>query len=284
MDRSDVSSTLFGIRPLKPGLCIFACALISACLCHNPQVEAASGQVRIVTQDFAPLQWDNDGQPDGYVADFMLAVIDRVRDRLSVPVGPFEFLPWKRAMLMARLEPNVLLFSLSRTPEREDWFEWLGEVSPYGQYFYQLDTRPKIAVDRIEDLKALKLRIGVQDGGNLYSYLKQLGFDETGNMVPITDYHQGIEMLYLGRLDLVPLTGFLAEASACRQGFDGARLKPVVFVEALAQPLWAVFSKGSDPQLVEAFREEMALLRENGFFEETYADHIESWQKLACGQ
>ncbi|WP_199823615.1 ABC transporter substrate-binding protein [Labrenzia sp. OB1] len=247
-------------------------------------MKAASGQIRIVTQYFAPLQWDNDGEPDGYVADFMLAVIDRVSERLPVSVGSFDFLPWKRAILTARQEPNVLFFSLSRTQEREGWFEWLGEVSPYGQYFYQLDTRPEIAVDRIEDLMSLNLRIGVQNGGNLHSYLKQLGFDEGRNLVPITDYRQGIEMLYLDRLDLLPLTGFLAEASVCREGYDGSLLKPVVFIEALAQPLWAVFSKGSDPELVEAFREEMADLRENGFFEKHYAEHVESWQKLACDQ
>ncbi|WP_170107137.1 substrate-binding periplasmic protein [Roseibium marinum] len=251
---------------------------------HSPQVKAASRQIHIVTQDFAPLQWDNNGKPDGYVADFMLAVVDRVRERLPVSVGSFDFLPWKRAMLTAQLEPNVLFFSLSRTQEREDKFEWLGEVSPYGQYFYQLESRPAIAVDRIEDLMSLKLRIGVQDGGNLHSYLEQLGFGGNGNLVPITDYHQGIEMLYLGRLDLVPLTAFLAEASACRMGYDGALLKPVVFIEALAQPLWAVFSKESDPELVEAFRQEMAVLRENGFFDKTFAEIRDSWQKLACGR
>ncbi len=46
-------------------------------------------------------------------------------------------------MLLAETMPNVLFFSLSRTPEREDKFIWLGEVSPYGQNFYQLSTRPK---------------------------------------------------------------------------------------------------------------------------------------------
>lgn len=245
--------------------------------------QAGSIPVRIVTQGFAPLQWENDGRPDGYVTEFIQTVFDRVSERLPVYVSSFEFLPWKRAMLTAETEPNVLFFSISRTAEREDKFQWLGEVSPYGQYFYQLATRPDIDIERIADLRHLDVKIGIQDGSNLHAYLQELGFERSGRLVPVTDYRQGIEMLYRGRVDLIPLTGFLAEASACSQGFDGAQLEPVIFIEALAQPLWAVFSKGTDAGLVEAFSEEMAVLKEGGFLDREMVDHGKRWQKLACG-
>ena len=185
-------------------------------------VSAETTPIRIVTQSFAPLQWDNDGKPDGYVAQFIATVFERVKDKVPVEAAPVEFMPWKRAMLTARSVPNVLLFSLSRTQEREDQFLWLGEVSPYGQFFYQLKSNPEIAVDTVDELKGTGLRIGVQDGGNLHAYLRKTGLDASGQLMPITDYRQGIEMLYLGRIDLLPLTGFLAKASACRQGYDGA--------------------------------------------------------------
>lgn len=249
--------------------------------CIPARTQAA--EIQIVTQNFAPLQWDNDGTPDGYVSDYMLAVADQVNKTLPVTVGAYEFLPWKRAMLLAESVPNVLFFSLSRTQEREDKYHWLGEVSPYGQYFYQLSTRPKIEASRIEDLHALNVRIGVQDGSNLLVHLNRLGFEKSGKLVPITDFHQGIEMLYLERIDLLPLTGFLAEASACKQGYDGSKLQPVIFVEALASPLWAVFSKGTDPELVEAFRREMAVLKEEGFLEALTLEHQVNWKTLACG-
>jgi len=245
--------------------------------------KADPAEIQIVTQSFAPLQWDNAGKPDGYVTAYMLEVARRVGETIPLKIGAYEFLPWKRAMLLAETVPNVLFFSLSRTPEREDKFIWLGEVSPYGQNFYQLSTRPKIEADTVEDLRDQKVRIGVQDGSNLLSHLKQLGFEKTGNLVPITDFHQGIEMLYLERIDVLPLTGFLAEASACKQGYDGGLLQPVVFVEALANPLWAVFSQGTDPALVEAFRQEMTALKDSGFLDAQTRQHQVNWQTLACG-
>ncbi len=151
--------------------------------------KADPAEIQIVTQSFAPLQWDNAGKPDGYVTAYMLEVARRVGETIPLKIGAYEFLPWKRAMLLAETMPNVLFFSLSRTPEREDKFIWLGEVSPYGQNFYQLSTRPKIEADTVEDLRDQKVRIGVQDGSNLLSHLKQLGFEKTGNLVPITDFH-----------------------------------------------------------------------------------------------
>ncbi|MCK7612303.1 substrate-binding periplasmic protein [Roseibium sediminicola] len=250
---------------------------------HGNATKAEPAEIKLVTQSFAPLQWDNDGRPDGYVTAFLLEAAERVNQTVPVTVSAFEFLPWKRAMLMAESVPNVMFFSLSRTPEREDKFLWLDEVSPYGQNFYQLATQPNIEVERIEELRDLNIKIGVQDGSNLLAYLKGLGFEGSGTLVPITDFHQGIEMLYLGRIDLLPLTGFLAEASACKQGYDGSQLRPVIFVEALAKPLWAVFSKGTNPDLVDAFRTEMAALKDEGFLEAQIQEHQANWQTLACG-
>lgn len=268
---------------MKAGLWYIAGAALSLLVVLGSPARADPAEIKLVTQSFAPLQWDNNGTPDGYVTAFLLAAVERVNESLPVSISAFEFLPWKRAMLLAETAPNVMFFSLSRTPEREDRFHWLGEVSPYGQNFYQLASRPKIEVDRIEELRDLDVKIGVQDGSNLLTYLNRIGFEGSRTLVPITDFHQGIEMLYLGRIDLLPLTGFLAEASACKQGYDGSQLQPVIFVEALANPLWAVFSKDTDPDLVEAFRAEMAALREEGFLEAQLRDHQANWQTLACG-
>lgn len=268
---------------MKAGLWQIALLVLASLALQTGAARAEPVDIKLVTQSFAPLQWDNNGQPDGYVAAYLLEAAQRVNRTVPVSVSAFEFLPWKRAMLMAETVPNVMFFSLSRTPEREDKFLWLGEVSPYGQNFYQLASRPRIEVDRIEDLRDLDVKIGVQDGSNLLAYLKKLGFEGSGTLVPITDFHQGIEMLFLGRIDMLPLTGFLAEASACKQGYDGTQLQPVIFVEALAKPLWAVFSKGTDPELVDAFRTEMAALKREGFLDAQVREHQANWQTLACG-
>ncbi|MDN3721062.1 hypothetical protein QW131_22300 [Roseibium salinum] len=97
-------------------------------------------------------------------------------------------------------------------------FHWLGEVSPYGQYFYRLAGGPDIGAQSIDDLRNLDVKIGVQDGSNLHAYLKQLGFEGSGNLVPVTDYHQEIEMLFRGRVDLIPIVRRLGRSGGLQTG------------------------------------------------------------------
>lgn len=262
-------------------LCIALCVWF-AVLALPGAVNGEPVRLTLVTQSFAPLQFPKDNEPAGYVTDFLLEAIKRVKQRREVHISAFEFLPWKRAMLMAETQPNVLFFSLSRTPERENKFHWLGEVSPYGQYLYQLKTQPPIQTVGLKDLLKQDHTIGVQRGSSQHSYFQNLGVRDSSTLVHMTDYHQGIDMLFLGRIDLLPLTGFLAQGAVCSRGYDGTQLQPVVYIEELANPLWAVFSKGTDPELVSAVRDEMNNLRQEGYWQARFDHHVDHWQKIAC--
>ncbi|WP_420413173.1 substrate-binding periplasmic protein [Roseibium sp.] len=263
-------------------LCIALCLLCALAVLPGKAQSDPVG-LTLVTQSFAPLQFAKDNEPAGYVADFLLEALNRVNnDGRPVDVEAFEFLPWKRAMLMAETQPNTLFFSLSRTPEREDKFIWLGEVSPYGQYLYQLKRQPPIQTAGLKDLLKKDYRIGVQRGSSQHSYFQDLGVRDASTLVHMTSYQQGIDMLYLGRIDLLPLTGFLSKGTVCARGHDGTQLQPVVYIKELAKPLWAVFSKGTDPELVAAVQEEMKNLREEGFWEQRFNHHVGLWQEIAC--
>ncbi|MTI07384.1 transporter substrate-binding domain-containing protein [Roseibium denhamense] len=240
--------------------------------------------IKLVTQNFAPLQFEQDGESAGYVTDTLLEVIKRVNETYPLEIESYDFLPWKRAMLIAESEPNVLFFSLSRTPAREERFHWLGEVSPYGQNFYQLKGRPKIEAESVADLLKQDVRIGIQDGGSHISYLRKLDPSVDEKLVLITDFRQGIDMLFLERIDLLPLTRFLAKGAVCGQGHNGDDIEPVVYIDALASPLWAVFSKGTDDALVDAFKTELAALAEEGFTDRRFRYHVEAWQQNACAE
>lgn len=265
------------MKNLAVAFCVFFVVLAG----HWP---AGAEPVRLtfVSQSFAPLQYIQNDEPAGYVTDFLLKTVERVRKRYPVEIDAFEFLPWKRAMVMAETRPNVVFFSLSRTAEREDRFLWLGEVSPYGQYLYQLSDAAPIDAADMRGLLAQGYRIGVQNGSSQEGYFQSLGIQEPSTLVHITDYHQGIDMLYLGRVDLLPLTSFLAQGTVCAHGYDGSLLRPVIYIDALAQPLWAVFSKGTDPVLVDMFREEMQHLRKEGYWKARFDHHVDRWKEITC--
>ncbi len=238
--------------------------------------------IRVVTDGFAPLQYLNDGTPDGYVTEFIQATIERVKLSYPLEVSSFDFLPWKRALLVAKNDPNTLFFSLSRTPEREGNYQWLGTVSPYRQSFFRLKSNTHISADSLEALRDGSYFLGIQRGGSVHSLVDQLGFEQGRDYTTYTHYSQGIKMLYSGRIDMLPLTEFLARNSACRGGFNGNLLIPVIAIKSLAKPLWATFSNNSNPLLVSAFKKAMAELKDEGVYQEILDSHLTDWNNQPC--
>ncbi|MEH6631142.1 MAG: transporter substrate-binding domain-containing protein [Halopseudomonas aestusnigri] len=257
---------------------------------NSPQITLENNQIirgeithiRIVTDGFAPLQYLNDGTPDGYVTEFIQATIERVKLSYPLDVSSFDFLPWKRALLEAKNDPNTLFFSLSRTPEREANYQWLGTVSPYRQSFFRIKNNSHISVDSLENLRDGSFILGIQRGGSVHSLVKQLGFEPGKDYTTYTHYSQGIKMLYNGRIDMLPLTEFLARNAACRDGFNGDLLMPVIAIKSLAKPLWATLSNNSSPLLVKAFKKAMVELKDEGVYQEILDSHLTDWNNQPC--
>ncbi|MFD2206018.1 substrate-binding periplasmic protein [Kiloniella antarctica] len=251
-------------------------------IASTPEVAQTKPQVRIVTDEFAPLQYLNDGTPDGYVTEYIQAIIERVKRVYSFEATAFEFLPWKRALLEAKTAPNTLFFSLSRTAEREPHYQWLGTVSPYRQSFYKLKKNTHITVENLNALRDSAYVVGIQRGGSAQSLVDKLGFKQARDYTTYTHYSQGIQMLYNDRIDMLPLTDFLARNAACRGGFNGDLLTPVIAINTLANPLWATFSNNSDQQLVVAFKAAMTDLKEEGIYQEILDRHLTNWNNQPC--
>ncbi|WP_419905350.1 substrate-binding periplasmic protein [Kiloniella sp.] len=239
-------------------------------------------RIQIVTDGFAPLQYLKDGKPDGYVTEFIQATIERVKVDYPLEVLSFEFLPWKRALHVAKNEPNTLFFSLSRTPEREGSYQWLETVSPYRQSFYRLKSNSHIIENNFDTLRDGPYILGIQRGGSVHSLVDQYGFESGRDYTTYTHFSQGIKMLYHGRIDMLPLTDFLARNAACRTGFNGDFLTPVIAITSLAKPLWATLSNSTDPHLVAVFKKAMTELKSEGVYQEILDKHLVAWSKQPC--
>ena len=89
------------------------------------QAEIEQAKVRIVTEHLAPFQIsENHELIGGIVAIEVQQLINKV-----LPENKIEVLPWARAFQIASERPNTIIFSLVRTPDREDKFIWIGKVA-----------------------------------------------------------------------------------------------------------------------------------------------------------
>ena len=89
------------------------------------QSDQSSNQLRFVTEEYPPLTHANEaGEITGAVGDLFKEIKSRHNDS-----SPIELLPWSEAYKAAHREPNVVIFSMERTAERESLFSWVGPVS-----------------------------------------------------------------------------------------------------------------------------------------------------------
>lgn len=110
-------------------------------------------------------------------------------------------MPWARAFATAKHNPNTLILSMIRTPEREADFHWLIKVSQTARVFISLASKPENYVDDIEQAKN-KL-IAVVLGSAAHNELISDGFSEQKNLYIVSSDEQMINLLANGRIDLV---------------------------------------------------------------------------------
>ena len=153
---------------------------------------AAQG-LTILCEDDPPLQYQD---KDGKITGLTVEVVREIQRRVG-SAEEIKLVPWARGYDAALAGPNIVLFSMARTPERERLFTWVGPVMEtiYG-FFARSDSR--ISIASIDEAK-LAGRIGVYANDARDLILTRLGFT---NLDRTTDNITNVKKLMAGRIDL----------------------------------------------------------------------------------
>jgi len=102
---------------------IFGAALLILGMAIAGTQPLRADDLTFVAGPIPPYTFKTDGKPDG-AATLIVAAIAR---ELGVPFH-LEFQPWMRAQLTAQRGKNIGIIPLSRTPEREPLYKWVGPL------------------------------------------------------------------------------------------------------------------------------------------------------------
>lgn len=126
---------------------------------------AGNDDIQIVTSDLSPYSIDVGMRPG-----FMVEIVLMIEDGLETGRTP-QFYPWSRAQKLTQIRGNHLIFPLTRTPEREDLYDWLIDVAPIEYVFVTLDGRELT----LKEAKKLE-RITVQHSTPFQQFLTRHNF------------------------------------------------------------------------------------------------------------
>jgi polar amino acid transport system substrate-binding protein len=236
-------------------LMLLVASEFSSTVCAEPAL-------RIVTEELPPYNMTQDGQVTGMSTEVVQAILKEIGIEASI-----QPMPWARAYELALNESNVLIYSIARTPAREDLFHWVGAIAPTQWYIYSLAERP-IKLNSLDDARGHQIATVNQDVGEQYLVAK--GFRIGEELQSSTKYEHNYRKLKVDHVELWISNELNALYLTRQNGEDPEK----VLIRSLPLPaltsqegLSMAFSRGTPTETVEKFRSGLETIRSNGIYD-----------------
>jgi len=238
-----------------------SCLALPALLGARLAVAAADeGALLGVTENLPPLNYlDEGGGAQGFSVDLLRLMASTAGLRLDLQV-----LPWQRAMQVAEGHAHSVLFSLTRTPERETQFQWVGPIAQRRILLYKLASRTDLQLPQLSELGAA--RIGVVRDSAADKQLQAIGFRPGVQLEHGLDDATNVRKLLAGRMEYVALLDWAAAWNLRQLQLPYGTLQPVL-EQDVARSYYYGLRPDADPALVKRLQQALDTLKRDGRYE-----------------
>lgn len=227
-------------------------------------------QITVLTEDFAPFNYVENGKVTGFTTEIVQELIKRTG--IGIERDKILLWPWKRAYKTALEKENVLLFTTTRTPERDKLFKWVGPIYPREQWIFKLKSRMDIQVNNFEEAREYKV-VEVENSANFLSFIKH-GFVPEKNLIIVNTWNSKINMLLANRVELASFIP-LEMAFRLRQLGKSYTLVEKQFLASGDFEYYLSFSRRTPDSIVNRFQKAYENMKQEGL----YSDILNKYMK-----
>ncbi|MCJ8320586.1 MAG: transporter substrate-binding domain-containing protein [Colwellia sp.] len=105
-------------------------------------------QLTFVTENLPPFQMIKEQKITGFATEILNAALTYTPYQVH-----FKLYPWSRSFNLAQKKENTCIYSISRTAEREDKFQWTQVIATTNANFIGLKSNKHIKINKLEDAK-----------------------------------------------------------------------------------------------------------------------------------
>jgi len=198
---------------------------------------------------------DRSGKLTGISVDLVREIQNRVGN-----TDPIKVYPWARSYQNTLKRPNVVAFSATRTPEREDKFHWITQITR-NRYAFFAKKGTSITLNHLYDAKQLKA-IGVVRSTVWEQYLTAKGFT---NLDPTATHDLNLKKLFAGRFPAIYYTSAGLFQHCQNPGIDCNAVYPIYTTQTVAS--YIIMSKnGTSMGLVNQWKTAADDIKHDGTF------------------
>jgi polar amino acid transport system substrate-binding protein len=233
--------------------------LVPVLLCASFTAKPSqASEIRLLTGIEPPTNYlDDRGKLTGIAVD----IIEELKRSLDVD-AQIEVYPWARALKLAESNPDVVLFTDTKTPEREAMgFHFIGPFVTRRHMVYSRASDPT-KPQNLKEIAAKKARVVGMRG----DWRTQL-FKRDGAAIEETPQHiDSVRMLLAGRADFWLSSDLELPLMLKSAGAEPDAVNEAALIREASSYL--LVSRGTDPARLEAWRVAFANLQATGFFEQ----------------
>jgi polar amino acid transport system substrate-binding protein len=226
----------------------------------------AQSRLQIYTELLPP--WQTQG-PAGEAAGPAVEVVKEIQRRVG-NTDPIQIVPWARGYALVQSQPNVVLFLMARTAERNDLFQWVGPIDE-GKYGLYVKSDSQIVINDLEAAKTLK-SIGVYRGDARDQILTKAGFTnlDRSNANSIC-----VKKLMSGRIDAMTSANSEVNDLVKEAGFSPSDVKLALAFFRFQG--WIAFSKLTPATTIKAWDDAFESMKKDRTFSQIMKRGIPSW-------
>lgn len=217
----------------------FVCLLL-------PILSIHAETISVVTEVFAPYNYQKDGKVTGISVD----IVSKVFEKLNI-TPQYQVLPWAEAYKTAVKNDNTLIFSMAKNPARDKLFQWVGTLSSVDVCLFSLAHRKDINISHLSQAKQLK--VITQPHGHISQVLRREGFKERLNLKTMPTINQSIQMLENNEADLIGYPLLVLQHHIKQQGQQPEKLLKTQLCFNNTE-LYMAFNKTTSKNIVNKFK------------------------------
>lgn len=227
----------------------------------------AAGQgLEIFTEENAPLQFkDSGGNAEGFAVDIVKAIQTKVGNSDEIKV-----VPWARGYYALTTKDNVVLFSTSRTAERNSLFQWVGPITE-ARFILISKANSPVNLKSLADAKKLG-SVGVVNNDVRDQILGRMGFS---NLDRVDSFDTLLKKLFIDRNDVIAVSTLTLETQLKNLGHTLSEVKTQS--ELGKSQYWLAFSKKVPTETVQRWQKAFDQLKAEGSFEKIYRKWLGSY-------
>lgn len=238
------------MRSIQTGLLIAVCISLFSCLSMAVQMPE---DMVFLTEEYPPFNYLENGVPSGLSVE----LIKTACERAGIPfhVADIRLMAWSDAYRMALSRNNTALFSMARTPEREELFRWAGPLMQCPVVLFAENTSLKTSRPENRDLRAVIIR----DDIGWYA-AREAGITEE-NIFQVTTPAEAVQRLVDGTSDVWVYAQYPGESLIQTIAEDP---ESFYILDDLGRSTYYIaFNPNTDPEIISAIQAELDAMKQD---------------------